>query len=173
MISLLTEFAISEQPFLPLAMFKTDEECKWAIERAPPMGFVLPSETDPMCSLTDGELADRLCAIDQPSRRSEEQESTRNMYIMLLLSWDAAIRWWLAPGYPARFRGDWEKVFHTWVERFDDPPLGLDGRDERPEFASDPSVPAEGAARLLLEAHAEVQAQVCLLLGDILEAEAT
>ena len=88
-----------------------------------------------------------------------------------LVTWFAAIRWWLAQEAPSRFHGDLFRVFHPWVDGFHEHPLSIYGT---PTIYSAlySSVTYAPEDVVTYRSHAEIQREACLMLAAILEKEA-
>ena len=166
---LLAKLALDDEK-MPLALLTEDDPDPWKIAETP--------EEDPATYKARIEAADAM--TDEEAEQMHERWRKRAAYQaanpqkhasdrgdhIYLLTWLAAIRWDLAPEHPERLRSDLQQVFHPWVDTFKIPPGKTVTHTPLPagEIGNDHVVH-------ILRAHAEIQADACDLLAEVLESE--
>lgn len=119
---------------------------------------------------------------DDLAKRVERGEDASEKTLVknngLICMWFAAIRWWLLKA-DGRLRSDTCQVFHPWVDKIT--AREMLGKTELSDLARkmsplphtpeiDKKDPAQ--AFFLLQAHADIQADACVLLAELLDREA-
>lgn len=115
------------------------------------------------------EILQELLRFREEERRTRAPEELKEENNLLFLAtWFAAIRWWLFKVYPQRFPGNFDEVFHPWIDDLYPNPkmVGLRCANQNRLSGPFPRQLFRKRVAAHLRAHAQIQADACRLIAE-------